>query len=394
MLPATRSKRTGTSRTATPIPATTPSSRSGRRWSHTGTRSQVYHQRRRGQRHRRQERSLEPATFDLSAYAGQHGRAPLRYPTDGAVGGNGLFVDAIAVTSGGTTVFTDGAETGANGWTAGASRPWQPRHRSYENYYIASYRSWDSYDQYLKTGPYNFGVLDKYPNLVEHFGYQEGLLVTYWDTSYGDNNTSTHPGSRTRPAGRLAPRPALPRRRQAVALAGAGVRRAVLHAAHGPRGAAREQRGERPAEPEGSAALRRHPVVLGSRDPAGRREAAGRRGEDPGARPGVEHDADPHLLIGWHDTHHPHHTQGREHPLPALRGAQVARRIEQPARVASCENQRCSSRCQRLHLTARRSWPSRSSTRGSRSSDRRLDPDGQRSPARAEPWPPAPHPRG
>jgi immune inhibitor A len=30
---------------------------------------------------------------------------------------------------------------------------------------------------------------------VEHFPYQDGLLVWYWDTSQGDNNTSVHPGS-------------------------------------------------------------------------------------------------------------------------------------------------------------------------------------------------------
>ncbi len=30
--------------------------------------------------------------------------------------------------------------------------------------------------------------------LVEHFPYQNGLLVSYWDTSQGDNNESEHPG--------------------------------------------------------------------------------------------------------------------------------------------------------------------------------------------------------
>ena len=76
-----------------------------------------------------------------------------------------------------------------------ASRPWaRPSPAPYEHYYLASYRSYNSYDRYLATGPYNFGFLDKFPNLVEHFPYQDGLLVTYWDTSYGDNNTSEHPG--------------------------------------------------------------------------------------------------------------------------------------------------------------------------------------------------------
>ena len=30
---------------------------------------------------------------------------------------------------------------------------------------------------------------------MEHFSYQPGLLVSYWDTSQSDNNTSQHPGS-------------------------------------------------------------------------------------------------------------------------------------------------------------------------------------------------------
>ena len=29
---------------------------------------------------------------------------------------------------------------------------------------------------------------------MEHFPYQDGLLVNYWDTSFSDNNESEHPG--------------------------------------------------------------------------------------------------------------------------------------------------------------------------------------------------------
>jgi len=45
----------------------------------------------------------------------------------------------------------------------------------------------------MKTGPYNFGFPDK-PDWVEHFPYETGLGVWYWDTSQPDNNTSEHPG--------------------------------------------------------------------------------------------------------------------------------------------------------------------------------------------------------
>ena len=64
-----------------------------------------------------------PATFDLSAYAGQEIGLRIRYVTDGAAQGNeptktdGIFVDALTLTAGGTTLLADGAETSPNGWT-------------------------------------------------------------------------------------------------------------------------------------------------------------------------------------------------------------------------------------------------------------------------------------
>jgi immune inhibitor A len=45
----------------------------------------------------------------------------------------------------------------------------------------------------MKDGPYNFGFPDR-PDFVEHFPYQTGLLISYWDASNTDNNTSEHPG--------------------------------------------------------------------------------------------------------------------------------------------------------------------------------------------------------
>lgn len=62
-----------------------------------------------------------------------------------------------------------------------------------DHYYLASYRAYLSYDRYLRTGPYNFGFTPEKPDLVEHFPYQDGLLVSYWNTSQSDNNTSQHP---------------------------------------------------------------------------------------------------------------------------------------------------------------------------------------------------------
>jgi len=135
-----------------------------------------------------------PATFDLSAYAGKTIGLRFRYLTDPAQANKGFFVDDIKVTSGGTTVFADGAENGLNGWTAvGFTAVGASVTNEYDNYYIASHRTYESYDKYMKTGPYNAGFADR-AKFLEHFPYQTGLLVTYWDTSYTDNNTSVHPG--------------------------------------------------------------------------------------------------------------------------------------------------------------------------------------------------------
>ncbi len=141
------------------------------------------------------------ASFDLSAYAGKTVDLRIRYTTDGGAAGNdadladGIFVDQITLTAGGATVFTDGAESGDNGWTLdGFTSVGATLTQLYDNYYIASNRTYTSYDKYLKTGPYNFGWASTRPDWVEHFPYQNGLLISYWDTSQSDNNTSQHNG--------------------------------------------------------------------------------------------------------------------------------------------------------------------------------------------------------
>jgi immune inhibitor A len=65
----------------------------------------------------------------------------------------------------------------------------------FANYYIAGNRSYVSYDKYLQAGPYNFGWVSTRPDWVEHYNYQTGLLISYWDTSQNDNNTNVHPGT-------------------------------------------------------------------------------------------------------------------------------------------------------------------------------------------------------
>jgi immune inhibitor A len=131
----------------------------------------------------------------LDSVAGQAIQWRFRYFTDGGVAPNGFFADAISVTADGAEVFADGAEAGTGDWQVDGFRITTGTEvNDFDNYYIASNRSYVSYDQYLKTGPYNFGFTDTRPDWVEHFSYQQGLLVSYWDTSQTDNNTSEHPG--------------------------------------------------------------------------------------------------------------------------------------------------------------------------------------------------------
>lgn len=125
-------------------------------------------------------------TANLSAYAGQTVQIGFRYWTDGAVAGGGLSVDDIAITG----QATDGAETLA-GWTfTGFLRTAGAVSTSYFNAYFGEFRQYRGYDDSLRTGPYNFGFLDnpQRQNWVEHFPYQQGLLVWYYDESFPDNN--------------------------------------------------------------------------------------------------------------------------------------------------------------------------------------------------------------
>jgi immune inhibitor A len=131
----------------------------------------------------------------LDSLAGKQAQLRFRYRTDSGLALNGFFADEIVITADGTPVFTDGAESGANGWTAvGFRTTTGTETRDYDNYYLASNREYLSYDRYLQSSPYNFGFAPAKPDLVERFPYQDGLLVTYWDTSQTDNNTSKHPG--------------------------------------------------------------------------------------------------------------------------------------------------------------------------------------------------------
>ncbi|GAA1068448.1 immune inhibitor A [Streptomyces asiaticus] len=135
-------------------------------------------------------------SFPLDAYAGKKIDLRFRYQTDGGVAQKGFAADAITLTADGAPVFSDGAEGDDNGWTAnGFSRIGGSFTKDYPQYYLAENRQYVSYDTTLKTGPYNFGWASSRPSWVEHFPYQNGLLIWQWDTSQPDNNVGVHPGS-------------------------------------------------------------------------------------------------------------------------------------------------------------------------------------------------------
>ncbi|MEU3046032.1 immune inhibitor A domain-containing protein [Streptomyces sp. NPDC006984] len=133
--------------------------------------------------------------YPLDAYAGQKIDLRFRYQTDGGVAGKGFTADAITLTADGQELFGDNAESGDAGWTAsGFSRIGESFTQEYDQYYIVENRQYVSYDRTLEVGPYNFGFTAPKNGWVEHYPYQNGMLIWKWDTSQNDNNTSAHPG--------------------------------------------------------------------------------------------------------------------------------------------------------------------------------------------------------
>ncbi len=134
-------------------------------------------------------------TVNLADYAGTKVEVRFRYATDGGKSLPGVFLDDIVLTVDGAVISKDGAEDADGGWTAkGFTRMDGTVKSTVTSYYLAENRVYSGYDRYLKTGPYNFGWLDTQPKRVEHFPYQNGLLVWYSDGMCTDNNTKEHPG--------------------------------------------------------------------------------------------------------------------------------------------------------------------------------------------------------
>ncbi len=133
-------------------------------------------------------------SYDLTPYAGEQIVVRFRYATDGGVHLAGPMLDDIGVTADGAQLFFDNVENGANGWSGNWTRFGGTTTEYKGTYYLAENRAYVGYDATLKTGPYNFNRPISKPNWVEHYPYQNGLLITYWNEKQDDNNTSRHAG--------------------------------------------------------------------------------------------------------------------------------------------------------------------------------------------------------
>jgi immune inhibitor A len=107
-----------------------------------------------------------------------------RYWTDGAAVEPGLQVDAVAL---GGVRLSDWTLDGFTVSTGTATE-------RFFNAYLAENRTYTGYDAGLRTGPYNFGDPTR-PDWAERLPYQDGLLISYWNTQYADNNVGAHPGA-------------------------------------------------------------------------------------------------------------------------------------------------------------------------------------------------------
>jgi immune inhibitor A len=127
-------------------------------------------------------------SFNLAPYAGQTVLLRIFYKTDAFDFFWGLAVDDITVGA-----FSDNAEASPNGWTL--NKFFSSVGKKISNnphYYIAEFRQYRGYDTGLQTGPYSgTGYLS---GKVGHYPYQDGLLITYADEDWSNNNTSVHPG--------------------------------------------------------------------------------------------------------------------------------------------------------------------------------------------------------
>ena len=114
-----------------------------------------------------------------------------RYRTDPAYTLQGFQVDNMTLA--GESIGT--AETDDEGWEFDGFRITTGSELEKAlNAYFVDNRQYVGRDKLLKH-LYNFGYANTKPDWVEFYKYDPGALITYWDTSYSDNNVGDHPGA-------------------------------------------------------------------------------------------------------------------------------------------------------------------------------------------------------
>jgi immune inhibitor A len=127
-------------------------------------------------------------TADLAAYKGQSVQLRFETVTDSGTHGFGFVFDNLKL---GTTLV-DGVED-ATQWTFDGGFTQTTGTSStnfYDDYYMIENREFLGYDTGLKTSPY----ISLSNVKVAHYQYDPGVLVSYWNTQYTDNQTGVHPG--------------------------------------------------------------------------------------------------------------------------------------------------------------------------------------------------------
>ncbi|WP_460733906.1 immune inhibitor A domain-containing protein [Nocardioides ginkgobilobae] len=113
-----------------------------------------------------------------------------RYLTDVALALPGFQVDEITLD--GESIGT--AEGGPDGWSLdGFTTTDGTQVEEYLNAYLVDNRQYVGRDKLLKS-VYHFGDAEEEPTNVDLYRQGAGALISYWDTSFTDNNVGDHPG--------------------------------------------------------------------------------------------------------------------------------------------------------------------------------------------------------
>ena len=165
-----------------------------------------------GSRHARRSTAAPTATGSTSTCRSTPTRARrsqlrFRYRTDGGVSEGGFFGDDDHRHRRRRRRSSPTAPSRRHGWTLDGFTRRRGRARPGRTTTTTSPATgtYVSYDKYLKTGPYYFGYANTPPDWVDHYAYQEGLLISYWDTSLAGQQHHRAPGSGPEPVHRRAP---------------------------------------------------------------------------------------------------------------------------------------------------------------------------------------------